>query len=530
MNRIYIYLLALVLSLYSTSCNDFLDEAPDNRVELNSKEKLNQLLLGSYTANLPLVVAEYLSDNVDHKIGVSLSSAYVYQDEAYAWADIRDESGNDSPKDFWVAAYTSIAAANQVLKSIEDEGNPPAFAPLKGEALMLRAFNHFLLVNLYGLQYNSATSETDPGIVYMESPETELNPHYERESVAEIYRKLERDIEEGLPLISDDIFKYPKYRFNRQASLALATRVSLYHGKYDKVIEYANQLFGNNPSALMRDKYHFKSITRDFSLFAQEFTSLSSSANFLLLTPRSTARTYFGNYTSGKLYQHSYFVADFETTRSPGPWGTYRNATPYTFNIHSSSFTSSNYNAQPHIYGAFRTTNPIANTGVNYATFVTFWAEETLLCRAEAYIAKGELDKATEDLALWMDYQIDPSIDVTLTRELIDDYYGNLPYFEPDAPTAKKRLNPLNITIESEEQENFLHCLLHFRRIETLSLGLRWYDVKRFGIEIQRRDIEKASGGDEFVRVTDVLTLNDPRRALQIPPDVISAGMTPTPR
>jgi len=119
---------------------------------------------------------------------------------------------------------------------------------------------------------------------------------------------------------------------------------------------------------------------------------------------------------------------------------------------------------------------------------------------------------------------------VTLTRELINDYYGNLAYFEPEAPTPKKRLNPLNMTITSEEQENFLHCLLHFRRIETISLGLRWYDVKRFGIEIHRRDIEKVAGGDEFVRVTDVLTLNDPRRALQIPPDVISAGMTPTPR
>ncbi len=530
MNRIYIYTLTLLLSLCGSSCNDFLDEIPDNRVELNSEAKMNQLLLGSYTRNLPLVVAEFLSDNVDHKTGVLLSSAQRYQDEAYAWEDIQDESGNDSPKDVWGAAYTSIAAANQVLQSIEEQGNPVAFAALKGEALMLRAFNHFLLVNLYGLHYNDVTSETDPGIVYMEAPETDLNPHYERESVAEIYRKLVRDIEEALPLIRDDIYKYPKYRFNRQASLAFAARVNLYYGKYDKVIAYANQLFGNNPASLMRDKYHFKSMTRDFAIFAQEFTSLSSPANFLLLTPVSTARTYFGNYTTAKLYQHTYFIADHETTRSPGPWGSYRNSVPYTFNIHSSSFTSSNYNAQPHIYGAFRTTNPIANTGVNYATFVTFWAEETLLCRAEAYIAKGEFDKATADLALWMDYQIDPSINVTLTRELINDYYGNLAYFEPEAPTPKKRLNPLNMTITSEEQENFLHCLLHFRRIETISLGLRWYDVKRFGIEIHRRDIEKVAGGDEFVRVTDVLTLNDPRRALQIPPDVISAGMTPTPR
>lgn len=530
MNKKYIYLLTLMLLVWSTSCNDFLDEVPDNRVELDSQEKMNQLLLGSYPHYSPLTIAEYLSDNVDHKTGVTLSSAYVCLDEAYAWADIKDENGNDSPKDFWGSAYTSIAAANQVLKSIEEQSDPSKFQALKGEALMLRAFSHFQLVNFYGLHYNAATSETDPGIVYAEEPETDLNPYYERHSVAEVYRRIERDIEEALPLINDDIYEYPKYRFNRQASLAFAARVSLFYGKYDKVIEYANELFGSDPRPLMRDKYAFKSLTRDPSIFAQEFTSLDANANFLVLTPASTARNFFSNYSTGKLYQLSYYIANNETLRSNGPWGTYSTAVPYTFNIHSYGYTSSNYVINPVIYGAFRTTNPVAQTGVYYAAIVTFWAEETLLCRAEAYIVKGEYDKATEDLALWMKYQVDPGITTTLTRQLINDYYGNLAYFEPSAPTPKKRLNPVNFTIADTEQENFLHCLLHFRRIETTSLGLRWYDIKRFGIEVSRRDILKASSGDAFERVTDVLTVNDPRRALQIPPDVISAGMTPTPR
>ena len=530
MNKKYVYLLTLMLMVWSISCNDFLDEVPDNRVELNSEEKMNQLLLGSYTHNMPLVVAEYMSDNVDHKTGVALSSQYVFQDEAYAWADIKDESGNDSPKDFWVAAYTSIAAANQVLKAIETQSDPSQFQALKGEALMLRAFNHFLLINFYGLHYNDVTSETDPGIIYMEAPETDLNPFYQRLSVAEVYQKIDRDIEEALPLISDEIYQYPKYRFNKQASLAFAARFNLFYGKYDKAIAYADELFGDNPRPLMRDKYYFKSLTRDPAIFSQEFTSLDVNANFLVMTPVSTARNYFSNYTIGKLYQLNLYIALNETLRSNGPWGTYRASVPYTFNIHGSAYSSSNYVVNPVIYGAFRTTNPVAQTGVFYAALVTFWAEETLLCRAEAYILNEEYDKATEDLALWMEYQIDPGIGITLTRDLVNDFYGPLAYFEPDAPTPKKHLNPVNFTIANAEQENFLHCLLHFRRIETTSLGLRWYDIKRFGIEIHRRDILKQGGGDVFEQVTDVLTVNDPRRALQVPPDVISAGMTPTPR
>lgn len=530
MNKKYIYLLPLLLMIGSTSCNDFLDVAPDSRVELDSEEKMNQLLLGSYPNNSPLSLVEYLSDNVDHKTVTSLSSAYVWQDEAYAWADIEDESSNDSPKDFWEAAYSSIAAANLVLEAIDELGNTPAYDAVKGEALMLRAFNHFQLVNLYGRHYNEATAATDLGVVYMEEPETDLNPHYERNTVADVYSRIERDILEALPLINDEIYTYPTYRFNVQASLAFAVRFYLYYGQYDKVITYASQALGSKPESIMRDKYGFKSLTRDVSLFAQEFTSINISANFLVLTPVSSAKLFFTNYTTGKIYQHAAFISQNETIRGPGPWGTYNATTPYTFNIHPSIYTSSNYTVNPVIYGAFRVTNTTTNTGVYYAADVTFWTEETLLSRAEAYIVQGEFDKATADLALWMEYQIDPSIDVTLTRDLINEYYHNLEYFKPDAPTPKKALNPLNFTISSEEQENFLHCLLHFRRIETMSLGLRWYDVKRFGIEIQRRDIAKESSGDAFVQVTDELTLDDPRRALQIPPDVISAGMTPTPR
>src|SRR5690606_7994675 len=308
MKKKLLYILTPILAFWSTSCNDFLDEVPDDRVDLDSEIKMNQLLLGSYPSNSPVVMAEYLSDNVDHKTGVVLTSHYRNQDEAYAWADIQDETGNDSPKDFWGAAYTSIAAANQVLKSIEEQGNDPKFNPLKAEALMMRAYNHFLLVNFYGWHYNDETSETDLGIVYMEAPEADLNPHYERESVAEVYRKIDRDIREALPLIDDDIYRYPKYRFNRQASLAFAARFNLFYGKYDEVIEYADELFGADPRPLMRDKYYFKSLTRDVGIFAEHFTSLDVNANFLVLTPISHARIYFANYTTGKLYQHTYFI------------------------------------------------------------------------------------------------------------------------------------------------------------------------------------------------------------------------------
>jgi len=51
--------------------------------------------------------------------------------------------------------------------------------------------------------------------------------------------------------------------------------------------------------------------------------------------------------------------------------------------------------------------------------------------------------------------------------------------------------------------------------------GLRWLDIKRYGIEISHnRDGE----------TPDVLTKDDLRRAWQLPQDVISAGVPGNPR
>ena len=71
-----------------------------------------------------------------------------------------------------------------------------------------------------------------------------------------------------------------------------------------------------------------------------------------------------------------------------------------------------------------------------------------------------------------------------------------------------------------------LQCAVYIRRIELMQTGLRWWDIKRLGIEIYRRTLKDVS----VVSVEDCLTLDDERRALQIPKDVITSGLTANPR
>ena len=69
----------------------------------------------------------------------------------------------------------------------------------------------------------------------------------------------------------------------------------------------------------------------------------------------------------------------------------------------------------------------------------------------------------------------------------------------------------------------------YYASLSTL-LDPGWYkqsDVKCYGITIYRRDFD---ANDKFVTVTDSMPAGDPRRAIQLPQDVISAGLTPNPR
>ena len=61
---------------------------------------------------------------------------------------------------------------------------------------------HFMLASLFCQAYDPATANQDLGIPYMDRPETELNPQYERGTVADVYAAIEKDLQKGLPLVS----------------------------------------------------------------------------------------------------------------------------------------------------------------------------------------------------------------------------------------------------------------------------------------------------------------------------------------
>ena len=73
--------------------------------------------------------------------------------------------------------------------------------------------------------------------------------------------------------------------------------------------------------------------------------------------------------------------------------------------------------------------------------------------------------------------------------------------------------------------DNLIQFILYARRILTLDEGLRWGDIKRYGIEVRHRIVE-----NNTIQVVDSLMKDDPRRAIQIPYNVMTAGLKANPR
>ncbi|MCQ2161681.1 MAG: RagB/SusD family nutrient uptake outer membrane protein [Bacteroidales bacterium] len=518
------------LAFLLASCDKFLDVMPDNRAEITSEEKIKSLLTSAYPDHDYVMVAEMLSDDVDKFNNTYVTSQFFEQ--LWHWQDIT-ESNNESPENIWTACYGSIASANHALQAIEEvvaeNGGEwtESLKQEKAEALVCRAYNHFILVNMFCLNYNPATSGKDLGIPYATEPETTLAPVYERGTVEHVYKMIDKDLQEALPEISESYYSVPKYHFNPKAAYAFASRFYLYYEKWDECIKYADLVLGTAPATMLRDYKVLAENSTSQAAAGNVYISADINTNLLLLTAYSTLGTTFGAYTTNKKFAHGNYVSEHETGKATQVWAS---ANGYIAPMRSYAGTNRQYVIFWRLPHLFEYTDPVAGTGYSRAVYPAFTCDECLLNRAEAYILKKDYAKALEDLNLWtVNCVADP---VTLTTDLVQEFYNGIVYSYSDSEgmisTQKKHLNPaFAIEEEGSVQETMLQCVLGMRRIETMPMGIRWFDVKRYGIEIVRREMD--AQGIPAVLI-DVLKKDDPRRAIQLPNRVISAGMTPNPR
>jgi hypothetical protein len=197
----------------------------------------------------------------------------------------------------------------------------------------------------------------------------------------------------------------------------------------------------------------------------------------------------------------------------------------------NSFFSSSAHSEYGAIFGAncweqFEYTDKIAGIGYVHMIRPEFTSQETLLLRAEANIFLNNIDAAFQDLALWCDEHLllDESRNhrmTELTKAQVISFYTKNPGFGIKKTFHIDEVCPSDKYHLTDEMMPYMQCLQHFRRIQMIHLGNRWFDIKRFGFEVTHK-----------MGISEVLHLDvlDDRYAIQIPSVVIGAGLDPNPR
>ncbi|MFV0565513.1 MAG: RagB/SusD family nutrient uptake outer membrane protein [Flavobacteriaceae bacterium] len=486
----------VLVSLSVVSCNDVLDENPDNRTTIDSADKIAELLVGAYPDAGYAPFLEPMSDNAGDKS----SSAEVEEEEAetlnefmFFWQDL-NASNIDTPTYFWNRAYKAIAQANQALVSIEELGGGAELNYLKGEALICRAYAHFMLVSIFSKPYNPATAATDIGIPYVTEPETILLGEYERGTVENVYQNIKADIEAGLPLVQDD-YTVPAFHFTKKAAHAFASRFYLNTGEWQKVITHATQALGAANAGVLRDwenEYRPKTYSEQNLRF---ISATAEPANLLLVS----ANSLYGRYHYSARYQLNTGKRNeiFPSVNDVG--------LSWSYAIYGSGDL---YYNVPKYDEYFKVTNQAAGTGEAYITYVLLTTDEALLNRAEAYAMLEQYDNALSDINL--SFSVKTRNYTELTEADIRAGYAveNQSVFAPFYMIPKESLA-------------FVNAVLKMKRTIFYNEGLRWFDIKRLNMEVVHQDIY----GNNYV-----LSNTDNRRQLQIPEAAQSFGIEQNPR
>jgi hypothetical protein len=469
---INICLLAGILSM--AGCKKFLETLPDNRTVVTTPEQVSQLLATAYPHGNYMLFCEALSDNVEDKgnggLGVD-PQLFLINTQSYKYQDVQDVTA-DSPVAYWDSCYTAIAAANQALLYCNGPDSAK-YTAQKGEALVCRAYAHFMLVTLFAKAYNPATAASDPGIPYMTKVSTTVFNKYDRSNVAAVYKQIESDLTTGMPLIKDEVYgDAPKFHFTEQAAHAFAARFYLFKREYDKVVTHASAVFGSvNPAAVIRDQVKIYSTLQPVDMRIL-YTSSGTAANILLQEIPGTK--YPDNYASFR-----YGI------------GTNINAQLFSYpNVTGGDFAVTVYGSSPQYFN-------FPKFEKNIAPLLSM--EEVLMNRAEANVHLKNYAAAITDFNTW--------ISKNITR------------YNPAAHnvTADK----ITTFYELPQDEAMIQTALDLKRITYMQEGLRWLDILRLNIPVRH------TASPNF---STTLVAGDKRRLLQLPPEAVNEGMALNPR
>jgi len=256
-NCLYIVIAGLSL----TSCDDFLDIKPADKIIPETYEDFRKLQTGAYEVGLidrsrsTIFTDEAILDEWG-------AEAEEFQDY-YLWKSVLSSKARSLP---YQEFYKVIFYENEIISQAANmkEGSQEEINQLVAEAYFMRAYMHFNVLNLYAKPYNKETASTDKGVPVVTL--IDIEQPFPVSTIEEVYTQILSDVDSTMKYIN--VAEYEKglnYRVSKVAALGIKARMHLYRGEYllakDAALEaytINNQLVDlNEDNAIM--PYHFKS-------------------------------------------------------------------------------------------------------------------------------------------------------------------------------------------------------------------------------------------------------------------------------
>lgn len=475
--KIYEFGILLSASLLLGGCENFLGKAPDERLTINNLDKINQTVIGAYQNSRSYRFSHFCTDDVTLTQGIYDSDPII--EDLYSWSqNIQDQTHQDAPAEYWRASYASIAAVNHALKALDnlkvDESDKVKADVIRGEALTIRAYNHFMLLNLFSKQYDLQTASADLGVPYVTIPENQLEVSYSRGTVEETYKAIEEDLLEGIRFLEANSkdFKPNKYHFTFPTIYLFASRFYTFRNKDNKDVEKAIQFAEKSIKA-----FGGVAVMRPWADYlADDFGPIDVDQQEVGMVQNSSTWTTFP-----WIYQTTLSLRNKVLSKNPIGFSDSRLDISYTRD--GDVFT-------PAFFFVYDATSNGEKSAIDL-----FPIAEAVLNAAEGYTRAGDAGMAIKYL-----------------RDLASTVYTN---YNADVLTVD---NLKTAWDTQDEKEALIKTVLFERRLQFFLKGMRWFDIRRYKLEVQHLLTNGTT-----LKLSEV----NPNRTFQIPNYAIASGMQP---
>lgn len=433
LNKLIFKTAILILVVFSTSCKKFLDVgSPKTEIGIdqvfNSDIVATDAILSIYgdmmngISSILAKTTPLLGQAADEMLTVQSSAPY-YTNGLLSTVQYDD---------FWTAAYKEIFYVNTAISKLSGSAalTPAVKQQLLGEALFLRAYMHFYLVNLFG------------DVPYITSTDYKVTSVAVRMPVDDVYKQIIVDLKQAKTLLTNN---FPdasnnmnpsikeRIRANKGAAGALLARVYLYHQEWHNAELEADTIINN---------------TTNYGLVAVNAVFLKNSIETILSIP-----------STDPSHPNTLDATNFILAGAPSPF--YGQSISLTSNFYNTAFQAGDKRKTSWI-GSY--TN-ISNTTWYYAykyhdnSTTTAASEYWIVLRlAEQYLIRAEARAQLNNVE-------GAVADINILR-------------------ARARVTPTDLPDyrATISQPDCLAAIMQERRVELFAEGgHRWMDLKRTG-------------------------------------------------